>query len=416
MSNPEILEFLSEIDLDAKILSELQDDLENSEPCSASELNQRIRERFGVDLSGSYAGISLEHPFGKAAGQLSMTPGHVSSDRKNGLSFTVLKSAVGVTEGGEIGIGDWEKAAPKMVLEKRTAMDGRDGWTVTWKGRGWIKGFDAYVDFYRDSLEQNPGYPAIPSLMVDITDPARADEQASYCIGRLIDVHKAISSDQEFLIEMDVSPTTTLLPGSETADVFAEWMRNSTASFNNALAGYGKFIVKIPNTGRGVDFQMSLVRSSIEKGSDKLAGLLIGNRLFDKEAVFEGQIGIAYGGWDLSNANLETLDRMIAEGIKIPLIGTGNICSGKMMAEYAIRGCLSGEMHTFFQLPPTAYRAPKGSGGRTSRALRELIYHPDDGLVAVLLRLEKSGKIIRSQDILRFTDLPEIYSVVKGLY
>src|SRR5205807_1983375 len=69
------------------------------------------------------------------------------------------------------------------------------------------------------------------------------------------------------------------------------------------------------------------------------------NRLFDAER------GVAYGGWDLSERNLRVLETSLTPGASpgFPgLTGTGNICSGRMILDYARRGCESLELHTFF--------------------------------------------------------------------
>lgn len=365
--------------------SDLQADFECAEPLNAEQLHDYVLGKYDVDLRASYSCVPLFHPFGKAAGQLSMSPAHVVSDKENGLSFTVLKSAVGVTEYGDVGISDWQKSAPKMVAEKRTSLDGRLGWTVTWKGRGWDKGFEKYVELYDESLRQNPGYPVFPSLMVDVTNADRAVAQARYCISRLMDAHHKNNCRHEFLIEIDISPTLNLLPGADDDVIFESFVRTSVMAFREGLKGGGKSIVKLPNANRGAEFQLRLFNASLQEGSESIAGVIVGNRLFDKIREFEGQRGVAYGGYDLSNANLATLDLIHSTGIKIPLIGTGNICSGEMMFEYMKRGCTCGQIHTFLQLPTYGYRASTGQGSRTWRALRELLFHPEDGLVKMIL-------------------------------
>jgi hypothetical protein len=415
MSNPELLKILDRISIDGSTAEALHGDFAFADPMPSDDLNHAVRRKYGVDLSGSYAGIITGHPFGKASGQLSLSEKHVASDRQNGLSFTVLKSAVGVTEDGEVGIDEWRRSAPKMVTERRVAGDGREGWTVTWKGRGWDRSYQAYVELYEKSLRGNPGYVVIPSLMVDVNDRARATEQVAYCAGKLVEIHNTVSPGWDFLIEIDISPTLTLLTDKDNRKSFVDFVTTSVAAFRDGLPGSGKFIVKLPNAGYGAEYQLEMVKASLESAGDKLAGTIIGNRLFDRSTTFEGQTGIAYGGWDLSNANLATLDIMIPKDMRIPLVGTGNICSGRMMAEYGLRGCTSGQIHTFFQLPPDAYRAPTGEGGRIWRALRQLVFDTSDGLISVMLKLEKAGFLRRTEDhVLRFRSLPGIYQDVKG--
>jgi hypothetical protein len=408
-SNPEILDKYFHHKLDGSIVSALKNDFENSIVRESENLSKYIIDKYSIDLTTDYVGIKLPHPFGKAAGQLSMSGKHVLSDRMNGLAFTVLKSAVGVTMSGDLGISDWALPAPKMRLNRRIARDGREGWTVVWRGRAWTKSFDAYLELYRESLSQNPGYVVIPSLIFDITNPDRAIKQGLYCIPKLYEVYLKISPAFQFLMEVDISPTLFFLPDSNDPDKVMNWVLTSVRAAKEGLPEGVKCVVKLTNADRGAEYQLEMAQKALEVGGNKVSGLLIGNRLFDHNGEFEGKKGIAYGGFDLSNANLATLDLIKKAGIDIPLVATGNIHSGKMMCEYAIRGCLSGEMHTFFQLPSNAYRTPVKGLPRQWVALKELMFHPDDGLLAVMLKLERSGLLERRDGVLRFSDMPLIY-------
>jgi len=79
-----------------------------------------------------------------------------------------------------------------------------------------------------------------------------------------------------------------------------------------------------------------------------------------------------------------------------------------MIVEYALRGCSSVQLHTFFQLPLEEYPATDGS--RTQRALHALIFDPRDGLIAVMLEREAAGLLDRRGGELHFLDLlPDAY-------
>ena len=54
-----------------------------------------------------------------------------------------------------------------------------------------------------------------------------------------------------------------------------------------------------------------------------------------------------------------------------------------MAVEYALRGCTSFQLHTYFQLPIDVYAMTRGT--KLERALHMLYFHPDDGLVVWLL-------------------------------
>jgi hypothetical protein len=71
----------------------------------------------------------------------------------------------------------------------------------------------------------------------------------------------------------------------------------------------------------------------------------------------------------------------------LPISATGNIVSGRIAAEYLLRGASSFQIHTFFQLPSGEYTMK--TGGKTARALLELYFHPAEGLLAWLLHLRR---------------------------
>jgi hypothetical protein len=113
---------------------------------------------------------------------------------------------------------------------------------------------------------------------------------------------------------------------------------------------------------------------------------------------------VAFGGPDLSERNFRVLGQARAEGRNLPpLTGTGNVCSGRMILEYARLGCESVQLHTFFQLPLSEYPAMEGT--RPQRALHALIFDPEHGLIAGMLDLEADGVLERHSGELRFLDI-----------
>src|SRR3989442_13568467 len=98
-------------------------------------------------------------------------------------------------------------------------------------------------------------------------------------------------------------------------------------------------------------------------------GLVVFNRLFDSAQ------GVAYGGPELSDRNLRVLDLPSDRPTVRPsLCGTGNVSSGRMIVEYASRGCSSVQLHTFFQLQLDAY--PASHVPTTHRPLHYFIFNP----------------------------------------
>ena len=152
--------------------------------------------------------------------------------------------------------------------------------------------------------------------------------------------------------------------------------------------------MKLMNARFDDDFQIKMVDAASSADA-----LVVFNRLFD------AQRGVAYGGAELSDRNLRVLARLTpgASPGKTNLSGTGNVSSGRMIVEYALRGCSSVQLHTFFQLPLEEY--PATAGSRTQRALHALIFDPRDGLIAVMREREAAGSLERRGGELRFLDL-----------
>jgi hypothetical protein len=139
--------------------------------------------------------------------------------------------------------------------------------------------------------------------------------------------------------------------------------------------------------------------------------LVYANRLFDPDREFEGKRGVAFGGPDLSDRNLRLLSRLRAAqaagdvaGAPLEISATGDIGSGRIAVEYALRGCTSFQIHTMFQLPAREFAMTVGS--RVQRAIHRLYFDPRDGFIVWMThaarRLAKDpGGPIRFLDLAR---------------
>ena len=196
-------------------------------------------------------------------------------------------------------------------------------------------------------------------------------------------------------IEKDFSPT---LAGDPLADERAQvlrWVREVPGQIRQSAPGELRLALKLMNARFDDAFQAEMLQVAADSGADTL---VVFNRLFDPAR------GVAYGGWDLSDRNLAVLDRGSGRpGTGPSLTGTGNVCSGRMIVEYARRGCESVQLHTFFQLPLGEYPATRGS--RTQRALHVLLFDPRDGLVPACWRRKRPAAWHAPGGELRFRDL-----------
>ena len=355
-----------------------------------------IRDEYGIDLGARYLGYPIPHPIGKGSGQLSLNADQLEADRAAGLGFVVLKTVIAEDAAGEQAMAAWAIHETRMKVEPRQASDGRSGWTVTWKGRGWDRSFEDYLALVRTAadLTRSGDLVAVPSVKYHLPKLDEPFREAEY---RFTTTRLAEAWGPGPLpLEKDFSPTHA---GDALADERARvlrWLREVPLEIRHAAGDTPvRLAVKLMNARFDQAFQLEMLAAV-----GGAVALVCFNRLWDPSA------GVAYGGWDLSDRNLAVLRAARGRGTRLPaLVGTGNVCSGRIVLDYARAGCESVELHTFFQLPLALYAATAGS--RTQRALHALLFHPEDGLVAGMLDLEAAGTLHRRGGELRVLDLSE---------
>jgi len=370
----------------------LADDFQRFKRELPRDFPAHVRDAYRINLAARYLGEPLPHPIGKGSGQLSLNVGQLETDAEAGLAFVVLKTVIAQDEAGAQSMAAWAIHESKMKVEGRGA-----GWTVTWKGRGWDRSFDDYLALVRAGwdLTRDGRLLTVPSVKYHLPRLAEPFRDAEYAF-----TTRALAKawgESPLLLEKDFSPT---LAGDQLSDEKAQilrWLREVP----QRIRAYGdvRLSMKLMNARFDDDFQVEMM-----KAASSADALVVFNRLFDSTAR------VAYGGPELSDRNLRVLARLTpgaSPGIP-ELSGTGDIHSGRLIVDYALRGCSSAQLHTFFQLPLEEYPATDGS--RTQRALHALIFDPRDGLIAVMLEREAAGVLDRRGGELHFVDLlPDAY-------
>jgi hypothetical protein len=353
-----------------------------------------VREAYRIDLTARYLGFTLPHPIGKGSGQLSLSQEQLENDRAAGLAFVVLKTVVAEDAAGARAMEAWAIHETRMKVERVRSASGLEGWTVTWKGRGWDRSFEDYLELVRAAgeLTRSGAMVAVPSVkyhLPRIGEDFRVGEYRHTTGGLL----RAWGGDV-LPLEKDFSPTLAGDSLADERDRIIRWLREVPALIRRgAPGGSVRVALKLMNARHGDSFQLDMVEAA--GGADALVCF---NRLWSAER------GVAYGGYDLSDRNLRALAAVRSTRIaRPPLTGTGNVNSGRMILEYAKLGCESVQLHTYFQLPLSEY--PATGGSRTQRALHALVFHPESGLIAGMLDLEESGRIHRRDGALNFLDV-----------
>jgi hypothetical protein len=371
----------------------LEHDFERFKRELPSDVAAHVRESYRVDLSARYLDYALPHPIGKGSGQLSLNLEQLETDSAAGLAFVVLKTVIAEDPLGERSMGAWAIHETRMRVEQRRSVDGREGWTVTWKGRGWDRSFEDYLTLVRAAGDLTRGgtIVAIPSVKYHLPrlDEAFRETEYRHTTARLAEAW----GSSPLPLEKDFSPT---LAGDSLADERGQilrWLREVPGRIRAAAGEIPvRLALKLMNARFDDAFQLEMMRAAGEADA-----LIVFNRLWDKDRL------VAYGGYDLSDRNLRVL-AAAPRGVRRPaLVGSGNICSGRLLVEYARLGCESVQLHTFFQLPLSEYPATHGS--RPQRALHALLFDPSHGLIAAMLDLETAGVLERRGGELRYLDL-----------
>lgn len=384
-------------------------------------IEQYLLETYSLDVSSRYGPTAIRNPFGKASGQLSLNPRQVQDDAEAGLGFVVLKTVIAENAEGRRSMEAWAVKETRMIVDTITGKEtGEPGWNVTWAGRGWHGTVRDYLEFMQAALEigRSTGTVIVPSCKYHLPGPEEQEfrmEEYRYTTLRLYQAWKEGGNTGPLQMEKDFSPTLAGSTKARQQDTVLRWLREVPHRIRKQIPEGDLVLgVKLMNSVFDDEFQLKLIRALIEEGNSCPDYIVYANRLYDRDRRFSGKIGAAYGGPDLSRRNLRILTSLrklelegrIA-GPMPPVSGTGNIGSGKMALEYALRGAESLQMHTLFQKPGHAYAMRHGS--KTARALHDLYFHPEYGLILWMLHLRTAEGIVDSSGITRYSHVTSWY-------
>ena len=378
-----------------------------------ADISDYLADRYCIDITSRFGGFPIRNPFGKASGQLSLNAGQVRSDSDAGLGFVILKTVIAQDASGSQSMSAWAIPETRMVVEPITGATGESGWTVTWKGRGWYGTFDDYCAFFAKALEigRESGMVIVPSCKYHLPDKDGEQwrvEEYAYTTARLVEVWRAAMGDAPMPIEKDFSPTLAGDDRAKNQERIIEWVRRVPRLIRESVGRERVRVgLKLMNAMFDDDFQIEMLRAAIE--SDPPDWITYANRLFNPTREFDGKVGVAYGGPDLSERNLRILRRandLVQSGdlpSLPPISATGDILTGRTAVEYARLGASSFQMHTLFQLPNREYDATTRS--KTSRTLHRLLFHPVHGYLAWMTHFHQEIDGGSKGDLFTLSDL-----------
>ena len=356
------------------------------------EFPDYVRERYRIDLSPAISASPSPIPIGKGSGQLSLNPDQLESDRDAGLAFVVLKTVIAEDAAGERSMGAWAIHETRMKVERLRSAAGREGWTVTWKGRGWDRPFDDYLALVRTAadLTRSGAIVAVPSVKYHLPRLDEAFRDAEY--RHTTEALSLAWGAGALPLEKDFSPT---LAGDRLADERAQilrWLREVPGRIRAAAPV--RLALKLMNARHDDDFQLRMIEAAARGGhAGRLQSALVGgagNRLRRARPERPQSPRARRAGTTRCSRCLHSS----APEISAP---AGSCWS---TPGWAARACSS--------IPCSSSRSPsiRRHQDHASSARSTFSFSiPTDGVIAGMLDLEARGEIARSGGELRFHDL-----------
>ena len=221
---------------------------------------------------------------------------------------------------------------------------------MTWKGRGWDRSFERLPRAGPRRRRPDPERASCsPCPRSSTICPGSTSRFATPSTGTPPSGSPRRGATGELPLEKDFSPT---LAGDALADERARilrWLREVPGADPGRRAAPLRLALKLMNARFDDAFQREMMDAA-----PRADALVCFNRLWDARA------GVAYGGWDLSERNLRVLRAARGKRAGPALVGTGNVCSGRVLLDYARAGCESVALHTL--LPASAGRVPRVGG------------------------------------------------------
>ncbi len=352
-----------------------------------------VREEYGLDVAGRFAGMPVRNPFGLAGGPLCRNILQVREASEAGLGFATLIAARARDAAGATMVQDWRGLESEMDLEE---CDG--GCSLTWIECGWYDNLDVYAEFLRTSLEVGGRRRmlVVPSVRVSVNARGQASpDEVHHTVRLLQEVWHGVHPDQPLPLEVEVVPEVRGLSLAHKKKALLHAC-GAAVGFIKAASEHPRYVcvgLKLGAAAFDAAFQARVVEAALG-GAEKPRFLVLFDRLRRFERRRGGRHAVSYGGVELSQRNLATLDRLDRP---VEFSALGDICTGRKMVEYALRGATSGQMHTIFQLPMSSYR--RQTGTRIERGLHELVFHPHHGLVSTMLHVKTRTGITRFLDL-----------------
>ena len=172
-------------------------------------------------MTASYGGARASGSWARLRASSRSTQRSSRRPPGRGLGLVVLKTVIARDPAGGRSMSAWAIRESRMIVEPIVSpVTGAEGWTVTWKGRGWWQSFEDYLELVRAgcAIGRRRGLLVVPSVKYHL--PARSNEpwrEEEYVetTRALMAAYGAVGCSGPMPLEKDFSPT---LAGSDRSE------------------------------------------------------------------------------------------------------------------------------------------------------------------------------------------------------
>ena len=368
-------------DVPADLIRRVRSDHDGSLVRACPRISRIISgESYGLDMTASYAGTTIRNPWGKASGQLSLNASQIEEAADAGLGFVVLKTVIAQDAAGpavDVGLGDQGIAdgrradhQPDRPARRAGRSPGRGGGggsrstiTSTWCAAA------ARSAAGRGTARRPLGEVPPPGAASTRPGGRRSIVETTRQLAGRLPIRRPVRDAMP--LEKDFSPT---LAGSDRAGqraVVLEWLSRVPDLIRSAGTGRQvKVGLKLFNSLEGDDFQLAMLaevhgesrpdyprlRQSPFRSRSRVRGPARRRLRRSRPERSEPPPALRPPGRRRRGAR--------STGQPLEISATGDISSGRIAVEYALRGCTSFQIHTLFQLPAAEFAMRWAAGFR----------------------------------------------------
>lgn len=330
-----------------------------------------VKEYLSIELDCFYGKRWLKHPVVVAPGQLTVRPEQIAEIKKAGYAGCVLKSLVGENSLGSCRMAfQRQKATYIKTVYEEEDHSGRYP-IIHWDGRADTRNLKEYLTFALQARQfEERNFFVAGSFLCHLPAPSEdfQREEWQFTVQKLSQIGFST-------LEVDFCPSLVKEHNLMEKKNILRWYRQVPEIIKSVEPEIAVF-PKLLNLNWGLDFQLEMAEAAWKGGAD---GLVVANRIYDEK------LHCAYGGKKLRERNLRQVKEICRWFPGLSISGTGGVYCGRDVLDYLEAGASNIQLLSFLM---GKVRSPwlRKSGSKLEKVLFELYFHPEEGILPLLLQ------------------------------